>query len=106
MSIYDLPPEQQKRVREGLRLDSNYVWSRNALLVVSLLSTICLAFVGWRVMQGKLAMWPAIGAIALFLVTYVYFAIRLVKVRKSTTARLLAMESVKKVKKNKRAGKK
>ncbi len=106
MSIYDLPPEQQKRLREGLRRDRDYVWSRNALLVVSLLNAICLSFVGWQVMQGKMAMWTAIGAIVLFLVTYAYFAIRLVRVRKSTTARLLAMDAIKKVKKNKRPGKK
>lgn len=101
MSLDSLHPDERKRILAALQKDKSYTGSRNALLLVSLVSAICLSIVGWLVIKNLMTMWVSIAVICACIVTYAYFALRVVKIKKATLGRWMAKGVIKKEKSNK-----
>ena len=106
MDFNDLPPEERKRMLVALDQDPRYTRSRNILLLVSLVVTLCLSGVGWLVMKNVMTLWVSVVAICVCVAMYLFFLVRVVRTKKATLGRWMAQGVVRKVKRKERKNEK
>ncbi len=105
MDLSTLSPEERKRMLAILQQDAQYAKSRNWLMAISAICTVCLAAVGMMLMYGAAPVWATVTAISICLPVYVFALARVVKSRKTALGRLSLAQAGKRPSKKERRNK-
>ena len=88
-----------------LQQDAQYAGSRNWLMAISAVCTVCLAAVGMMLMYGAAPVWATVTVIGICLPVYIFTLARVVKSRKAALGRLSLAQPWKRPSKKERRNK-
>lgn len=97
-----LTPDDTKRMQENLKRDPQYVNSRNTLLWVSVLCAVFLSLIGLMIIFDRISMAASMAVITGCVMVYLYFIIRVVKMRNAAEARWMLAHTARREKKKER----